>query len=153
MGLNFHSKYLGMWLFINTEQNMSIVIDGTTLAFYRTGLPYPRPKTPPGETSGPPTEEEVQVRKKSFSLFPVFAWPCKLMVEIRNTFLLKKKCRSVKVLSLVSLCHILMPLLVVSLLTMSLWFPEHAFAFPPCTCTLCFINQMLNLILSDSIMY
>ena len=30
---------------------------------FRTGLPYPRPKTPPGETSGPPTEEEVQVRK------------------------------------------------------------------------------------------
>merc|ERR1719430_874206 len=26
----------------------------------RTGLPYPRPKTPPGETSGPPTEEEGQ---------------------------------------------------------------------------------------------
>merc|ERR1719430_1997454 len=26
----------------------------------KTGLPYPRPKTPPGETSGPPTEEEVQ---------------------------------------------------------------------------------------------
>lgn len=24
------------------------------------GLPYPRPKTPPGETSGPPAEEEVQ---------------------------------------------------------------------------------------------
>ena len=44
------------------------------------------------------------------------------MVEIRNTFLLKKKCRSVKVFSLFRLCHIVL-LLDVSLLAMSLWFP------------------------------
>merc|ERR1719220_497051 len=30
----------------------------------KTGLPYPRPKTPPGEPSGPPTEEEVQVEER-----------------------------------------------------------------------------------------
>merc|ERR1719391_101743 len=30
----------------------------------KTGLPYLRPKTPPGETSGPPTEEEVQVEER-----------------------------------------------------------------------------------------
>ena len=102
-----------------------------TDAFHRTGHPYPRPKTPPGDSSGPPTEEEVQVGKLHFlSLFPVIAWPRKLMVEIRNTLLLKKKCRSVKVLSLVRF----VPLLVVSLLAMALSFPEHAFAFPHVIC-------------------
>ena len=52
------------------------------------------------------------------------------MVEIRNTLLLKKKCRSVKVLSLVRF----VPLLVVSLLAMALSFPEHAFDLPHMIC-------------------
>jgi len=30
----------------------------------KTGLPYPRPATPPGESSGPPMEEEVQVEER-----------------------------------------------------------------------------------------
>jgi len=30
----------------------------------KTGLPYPRPVTPPGESSGPPMEEEVQVEER-----------------------------------------------------------------------------------------
>merc|ERR1719499_1436168 len=30
----------------------------------RTGLSFPRPKTPPGESSGPPIEEEVQVEER-----------------------------------------------------------------------------------------
>lgn len=30
----------------------------------KTGVPYPRPKTPPGEMPGPPTEEEVQVEER-----------------------------------------------------------------------------------------
>ena len=70
---------LGMWSSINIENrnlkaelisNSKINIftkytksSFVTDAFHRTGLPYPRPKTPPGETSGPATEEEVQVRK------------------------------------------------------------------------------------------
>ena len=35
------------------------------LLLHRTGVPYPRPKTPPGEMPGPPTEEEVQVISNS----------------------------------------------------------------------------------------
>jgi hypothetical protein len=30
----------------------------------KSGLPYPRPATPPGESSGPPMEEEVQVEER-----------------------------------------------------------------------------------------
>jgi len=30
----------------------------------KSGLPYPRPATPPGESSGPPIEEEVQVEER-----------------------------------------------------------------------------------------
>ena len=36
----------------------------------RTGLSFPRPKTPPGESSGPPIEEEVQVRLLCMFLLP-----------------------------------------------------------------------------------
>ena len=35
----------------------------------RTGLSFPRPKTPPGESSGPPIEEEVQVRLREICMF------------------------------------------------------------------------------------